>query len=76
MGEVQGLLNFAQIFIRNHPDRLALITELENLSQASLAQLEYLPDAAGTADAVIQGHQFVLKALRGAAEAGPEKSQA
>jgi hypothetical protein len=61
MGEVHGLLLFAQALAKLHPDRDGLLRELEQAFQQGLANLENLPEAG---DVVIEGYQFVVGAIR------------
>jgi hypothetical protein len=61
MGEIQGLLMFAQALAKLHPDRDGLLRELEQAFQQGLANLEMLPEAG---DVVIEGYQFVAGAIR------------
>jgi hypothetical protein len=61
MGEVHGLLMFAQALAKLHPDRAGLSRELEQVFQHGLANLENLPQAG---DVVIDGYQFVAGAIR------------
>jgi hypothetical protein len=61
-GQVHALLMFAQAVVKQRPD---LLPEIENAWQHGLASLEQLPDAG---DVVIEGYQYVVGAIRRAAE--------
>jgi hypothetical protein len=60
-GEVHALLMFAQALAKSFPE---LLNEFERASQFGLAHLEQLPEAG---DVVIDGYQFAVGAIRGAA---------
>jgi hypothetical protein len=61
MGEILGLVMFAQALAKLHSDRDGLLRELEQVFQHGLASLENLPEAG---DVVIDGYQFVVGAIR------------
>lgn len=63
MGQNHALLMFAQALVKSHPE---LLPEIENAWQHGLANLEMLSKAD---DVVIEGYQFALDAIRGAAAA-------
>lgn len=65
-GEVHALLMFAQALVKSHPE---ILPDAEIAWQHGLASLEQLPDSG---DVVIDGYQFAVGAIRGAAAIEPD----
>ena len=61
MGEMHALMMFAQAITKYHPE---LLPEIENEWHLGLANIEMLSKAG---DAVIDGYQFAVGAIRRAA---------
>jgi len=61
MGEVHALNLFAQALARSHPQRRILLAELDQAEPRGLASLEYIPTRD---EALIEGYQFVMAAVR------------
>jgi hypothetical protein len=59
-GEVHALYLFSQMLARLHPERMRVLTGLDEIEQSGLANIEGLP----VMDAVIDGFQYVIDGIR------------
>jgi predicted RNA polymerase sigma factor len=61
IGEVHALSMVCQTLVMTHPQRDALLAEIEQGAQQGLANIENLPVPD---DTMIEGYQFVMAAVR------------
>jgi hypothetical protein len=70
-GEVHALFMFSQAVAMSHPNPQALQLRLEEVAQHGLASIEMHP----VGDAVIEGFQFAVGAMRKAVESAMANSR-